>query len=203
MSKDAILQAAIALMEGAGEAGFSVRELGRRVGCDPMAILYHFRNKDGLLRAMADALTARLVPVGEDRPWEDRLRALARQYRALALGHPNTFGLMRRFLHTGVADFPHIEMVHGALGDAGVAEDAVPAICLVWYAGIIGLCMGEIGGLIRPAREADAMEIEKLPPEAYPLLRRSVPVYRALRVDKVFEIANDILLDGIRAQAAG
>ena len=56
LAKNEIVETAVSLMEEVGEAAFSVRKLGGRVGCDPMAILYHFKNKDGMYRAMADAL---------------------------------------------------------------------------------------------------------------------------------------------------
>lgn len=191
------MKAAIALMEEAGEGGFSLRKLGDRVGCDPMAILYHFKTKEGLLRAMADALTASLQPVDEARPWDERLRDHARQYRKLALDYPRTFGLMQKFLNTGVSDFAHIEMVHRALVEAGVAGEDAPAVCLAWYASVIGLSMGEIGGLIRPATEMQAQEIAQLPQAAFPLLRALASSYRKLDPEAVFEIASDILVQGI------
>lgn len=197
LSKDAILQAALSFMEEAGEASFSIRKLGERVGCDPMAILYHFKNKDGLFRAMADALMARLSPVNEDQPWSGRLRDHARQYRALALGYPQTFGLTQQFLSTGVSDLAHIEMVHRALTEAGVPDKDAPAICLAWYASVIGLCMGEIGGLIRPATEAEAHEIAQAPDGQFARLKALAPAYRSLDPEAVFEIANNILINGI------
>lgn len=201
MSKTIIIHEAIGLMEETGETGFSVRKLGERVGCDPMAILYHFKNKDGLFRAMADALTAQLEAVGDDQPWDARLLEHAHQYRAMALKRPNTFSLTQRFLNTGASDFAHIEMVHGALSDAGVPDEIAPAVCLAWYASMIGLCMGEIGGLIRHASAADAQEVEQLPPSDYPRIRQFIPFYRSLKTDSVFEIANTILIQGIRHHA--
>ncbi len=200
LSKNAILQTAIAFMEEVGESGFSVRKLGERVGCDPMAILYHFKSKDGLFRAMADTLTARLELVDESQAWNERLHDHARQYRTLALGHPHTFGLAQKFLNTGVSDFPHIEMVHRALAEAGIPDKDAPAICLAWYASVIGLCMGEIGGLIRPATEAEAQEIVQSPDGPFPRLRALIPSYRSLDPEAVFEVANNIMIRGITRQ---
>ncbi len=48
-----MVAAALELMEAGGEVGFTLRKLGVRVGCDPMSILYHFKSKEGLYRAMA------------------------------------------------------------------------------------------------------------------------------------------------------
>lgn len=197
LAKHEIVETAVSLMEELGEAAFSVRKLGDRVGCDPMAILYHFKNKDGMYRAMADALVAKLSPVGNDLPWQDRLRTHARDHRALALRYPNTFPLLQRFLNTGVADFPHIEMVHRALADAGVSDADAPAVCLAWYAGVIGLCTAEISGLVRPARESEVAEMEELPSAEFPVLRKLARSYLAVETETVFEIANELFIEGL------
>ncbi|MFC0242682.1 TetR/AcrR family transcriptional regulator [Rhodopseudomonas telluris] len=191
------MQTAVTLMEELGEAAFSLRKLGDRVGCDPMAILYHFKNKDGMYRAMADALVAKLSPVGDDQPWQDRLRVHARDHRALALRYPNTFPLLQRFLNTGVSDFAHIEMVHRVLTEAGVTDEEAPAICLAWYASVIGLCAAEISGLVRPARESEVAEMEELPAAEFPALRRLAASYLTLETETVFEIAHEIFIDGL------
>ncbi|WP_415219675.1 TetR/AcrR family transcriptional regulator [Rhodopseudomonas sp.] len=201
LAKNEIVETAVSLMEEVGEAAFSVRKLGGRVGCDPMAILYHFKNKDGMYRAMADALVAKLSPIGTDQPWQDRLRTHARDHRALALQYPNTFPLLQRFLNTGVADFPHIEMVHRALADGGVSDAEAPAVCLAWYAGVIGLCTAEIGGLVRTASESEVAEMEELPSAEFPVLKKLARTYLAVETETVFEIANELFLQGLGSRA--
>lgn len=202
LAKDEILRTAVVLMEEVGEPAFSLRKLGDRVGCDPMAILYHFKTKDGMYRAMADALVAKLPPVAGDQPWQDRLRAHARDYRALALRYPSTFPLLQRFLNTGVSDYAHIEMVHRAFADAGVSEQEAPAICLAWYAGVFGLCTAEIGGLIRPARETEIAEIEALPSAEFPVLKKLARSYLAVAPETVFEIASELFILGLRSRVS-
>ncbi|MFC0217623.1 TetR/AcrR family transcriptional regulator [Pseudochelatococcus lubricantis] len=202
LSRKVLAEAAIELMEAAGEAGFTLRKLGARVGCDPMSILYHFKSKEGLFRAMADQLEAQIRPAPEDQPWRGRLRHLADQYRSLALRFPHSFRLMQRFPHTGIADYGHVEMVHRALKEAGIADRDIPGICLGWYTCITGLAMGEVGGLIRPATDEDALEIDQLPDASYPLLKRLLPRYRDLAPNAVHALTIELLLDGIVVHAA-
>lgn len=197
LDKDALVETAIALMESAQESGFSLRKLGERANCDPMALLYHFKSKDGLQRAMADWLTARLQAVDDSLPWQDRLRNLASQYRQLALAYPQTFGLLQRFLHTGLADFLHIEMVYQALSQAGVPAQRLPAVCLGWYATVYGLSMAEIGGLIRQATPEEIEDIARLPAEHYPLTRQIAPQLGLIDPEQVFFTALDALHAGI------
>ncbi len=115
-----MVEAALELMEAGGEAGFTLRKLGTRVGCDPMSILYHFKSKEGLYRAMAGRLESQLRIVPASLPWRGRMRHLADQYRSLALRFPKSFWLMQHFVYTGPADYDHMEMVHGALREAGI-----------------------------------------------------------------------------------
>lgn len=199
LSKQAILDAALILIEDTGPDGFSLRKLAGHVGCDPMALIYHFGSKDGLFRQMADRLTARLAPAPSDRPWPDRLRQMARACRALALSSPCGFALIQRFWNTGTADFAQIEAVQRALSEAGVPRAAAPALCLGWYAAVIGLCMAETGGLIRRPTEREAAEIAALPEAEFPLLRALLPDYQAIDGGAVFDAAVDLLITGIAA----
>ena len=201
LSKEKIVLAAIELMESLGEAGFSLRKLGLQMGCDQMAVLYHFTSKDGLNRAMADWLTAQLVEVDANQPWDRRLHDLAHQYRRLALKYPNTFGLMQRFLHTGMADFRLIETTHRAFRDAHIAEQDIPKMSLTWHATAYGLAMAEIGGLIRQATAEDLIEVEQLSDLDFPLTRQLMPLYATLDTDATLELALDIWHEGVRKQA--
>lgn len=58
MDRQAIVEAAFAMIAEAGEADFSLRKLASRVGVDPMTVLYHVKSKDELLRAVADMALA-------------------------------------------------------------------------------------------------------------------------------------------------
>ncbi|KVV38643.1 TetR family transcriptional regulator [Burkholderia territorii] len=201
LDKDAIVAAALALLEEIGEAAFSVRKLAQSVGCDPMSVLYHFKSKEGLSRAIANALSRSLVPVDPSLPWRERLRDLARQYRALALRHPAAFALLQRHMSTGPADLAHIETVHRALADAGIARSALPSVCVGWYASVIGLAAAEAGGLTRPANEVELAEMNALSDTAHPLVKSAAPLYAQLDPAAVHDTMLDVLHDGIAQYA--
>lgn len=196
-TKAALVKAAIELMEEVGEVNFTLRKLGKKADCDAMTIIYHFKSKNGLYHAMADWLETQLKPSPQHLSWRSRLRHLGDQYRTLALRYPNSFGLMQRFLHTGMADYGHMEMVHEALEEAGIAAHDIPTVCIGWYAAITGLAMGEVAGLVRPLTLDEMAEIEQLPAEHYPRLRAAVGLYRDLAPNAVFSQTMEHLLDGI------
>lgn len=197
LDKDAIVAAALTLLEDVGEAAFSVRKLAQTVGCDPMSVLYHFKSKDGLSRAIANALSRSLTPVDDSLPWRDRLRDLARQYRALACRYPAAFALLQRHVSTGPADLAHIEAVHRALADAGVPYAARAGVCVGWYASVIGLAAAEAGGLTRPANDVELAEIDALSDAEHPLVKSAAPLYAQLDPAVVHDTMLNVLLDGI------
>lgn len=197
LSADAIVQAAVAVMEETAADGFSVRKVGSRVGCDPMAVLYHFKSKAGLERAMADRLTSEVVLAPADGHWRDRLAHWAYQYRALALRYPQTFPLLLRFWVTGPADYKNAEMVYRALADAGFTDDRLVDICFGLYANILGLAAAEAGGLLQPATAEYLTEVRALSPEAFPVTTRLVPSFERQQPGRVYAMMVEILLDGI------
>jgi AcrR family transcriptional regulator len=81
LSRDHILDAALALLADTGLGGLTMRALARRLGTDPMAVYHYFADKDALLGAAAErsfvALQPRMPATGD---WRARLRALARAY---------------------------------------------------------------------------------------------------------------------------
>ncbi len=200
ISPNEVLRASIALMEEEGADGFSVRKLANTFGCDPMAVLYHFKSKVGLERAMADALNAELKPVDPAAPWRQRLTDLAHQYRALALRYPQTFPLLTRFWVTGPSDYTHAEMVYQALDDAGLNDRQIVDICCGWYASVLGLATAEVGGMLQPATQQDIAELEVLPTDEFPVVKRLVPVFKAQKPGQVHAVMVEAILDGIEQQ---
>ncbi|WP_375595157.1 TetR/AcrR family transcriptional regulator C-terminal domain-containing protein [Algihabitans albus] len=191
------MKSAVALLEDEGEQGFSIRKVGSRVGCDPMAVLYHFKSKAGLEQAMADALNAELTPVDATAPWRARLSALASQYRALALRYPRTFPLLLRFWVTGPADYRHAEMIYQALSDAGFEDRQTVDICFGFYASILGLAAAEVGGMLQPATAENLAEARSLPAADFPMTRRLLPAFEAQRPAEIYALMVETVLNGI------
>jgi AcrR family transcriptional regulator len=197
LEPDEIVTAGLSLMEGKGPDAFSVRKLGAKLGCDPMAVLYHFKSKTGLERAMADAINAEITPVDVNASWRDRLKDLAFQYRKLALRYPQTFPLLMRFWITGPADYRHAEMIYQALEDAGLNDRQMVDMCFGWYASLLGLAAAEVGGLLKPATPEIIAEIERLPSADFPTMARLRPAFTAQQAGRAYETMVETILDGI------
>ncbi|WP_052699398.1 TetR/AcrR family transcriptional regulator C-terminal domain-containing protein [Hyphomicrobium sp. 99] len=195
-----LVQASLMEVERGGLDGFGLRCAARAIGCDVATLSYRFGSKEGLERAIADRLHHEVARPKPHMKWQDRLSEMARAYRKIAKRYPNAFRLLLRFWSTGPRELQLGEEWHRALLDAGLREADVPAVGFATYAAILGVCAGEIDGLLnKPGAEA-LREIEGQ--SDLPLTKKLLPIFADLGDDEVFDAAIKILISGIEVEAA-
>lgn len=95
--RQALLEAALIILEKHGEAGLGLRDLARAVGVSPAAPYRHFDSRAALLEALAvtgfQRFTARMDAVAAAEP-EDPMAAMGKTYVVFALQNANLFRLM-------------------------------------------------------------------------------------------------------------
>jgi AcrR family transcriptional regulator len=201
LNRSDLLEAAFTLASEEGEAGFSLRKLGARLGVDPMTLLHHFGSKEGLLREIADySLKTVSVPEPTEN-WQQDLRDVAAAYRDLAHRHPRLFHLHFRYHATGARDHAASEVVHRALRRAGFADSAAAGLGLTFFAFVLGFALAETEGLMQPLSKAEEAELDALDPVAFAVTRDFVPAFKALDADQVFLAAIEVLVAGFAARA--
>ncbi len=101
VTRERIVEAALAAFAARGFHGASTRDIARRAGTNQGLITYHFRSKDALWRAAADRIFGRLgkrmterlaAPLPDDP--RERIREGIRVYVRFAAEHPELFRLM-------------------------------------------------------------------------------------------------------------
>ncbi|MCA2981465.1 MAG: TetR/AcrR family transcriptional regulator [Myxococcaceae bacterium] len=137
---DALVTAAVQLVERQGEADFSLREAAREVGVSANAAYRHFEDKAALMTAVAaegfERLARRMRRAMErahgERSSIERFKAVGRAYVEFAAEHPALFRLM--FGAHGVGCLGAVDPARetpwtllGAALDALVADGGLPA----------------------------------------------------------------------------
>jgi AcrR family transcriptional regulator len=87
VSPQSILSEALRLLDADGLDRFTMRALALRVGINPMTIYHHFKDRDGLIRSLADWVYAD-VAAPETGDAHARLRGLLMAYYAKVVRHP-------------------------------------------------------------------------------------------------------------------
>ncbi|GAB1695077.1 TetR/AcrR family transcriptional regulator [Krasilnikovia sp. M28-CT-15] len=100
LSRDAIVASAVSLADAEGLDAVTIRRLAQEHGVTPMAMYWHFNDKDALLDGIAEFLVAavRLPEPGAGR-WDEQLGDVLRAFLAAIQPHPAVAGLaLKRIL---------------------------------------------------------------------------------------------------------
>src|SRR5215831_17269286 len=120
LTRELLVRESLRLLDEDGVAGFSLPKLGRALGADPTAIYRHFASKDDLVLAIADALIEEGLSGIEPSPcWVETLSELARRARRTCLAHPAAASLTISRTTQGPAEMRAVDMIIGALHQAG------------------------------------------------------------------------------------
>lgn len=204
LSRERILEAALALVDREGSEALTMRRLGAELDVAAMSLYKHVAGRDALLDGLAEVL---VEGIGAPEAAEPRrtLWQFAAGIRAVAQRHPEAFRLVgMRPLHTPKA-LRTVEVVLDALRRAGLGDrDAVSAYrALVSYAR--GFALAEIGGFTLEATPASS-GVPELPDPRLPNASELSELLAHPDRDATFEYGLGALLDGItgtRRRAAG
>src|ERR1700721_4442954 len=89
ITRDAVLAAALEIIDRDGADALSMRRLARALDRAPMILSRHAPNKAALLDGVAETVLAQLTVDPADPDWAGQLRTVARGYAALALAPPH------------------------------------------------------------------------------------------------------------------
>src|SRR5579863_550589 len=94
ITRAVVLAAALDIVDRDGAEALSMRRLAHALGRDPMILYRHAANKAAVLDGVAETVLAQLNVNSADPDWQAQLRAIARNYRELALTHPRVVPLL-------------------------------------------------------------------------------------------------------------
>lgn len=151
LDQDVILDAAVRLIDERGLDGLTMRNLGRELGVDPMAVYKHFEDKATLFEAVVDRETARLATVPGPLPDDpaDVIVHVWVHYRAMLLEHPNLAPLVanRPMPATIHCDGTDIDIT--TFRAVGVAEDDIPFVVTTLVRFALGFVVREAAEVAR------------------------------------------------------
>ncbi len=161
VSRAVILQCALEIVDRDGVEGLSMRRLSEQVGRDPTVIYRHVPNKGAVLDGIAEIVLGQLRVDTADSNWTAQLRAVAHDFRRLALAHPNVVPLLvNRPLATPLGQRPPgmlrpLEEVLTLLTSAGFCGTDALHIYRVLFGYLHGHILTELQEVIERPEETD------------------------------------------------
>ncbi|MET1023981.1 MAG: TetR/AcrR family transcriptional regulator C-terminal domain-containing protein [Pseudoxanthomonas sp.] len=202
IKQEHILQAAFALLDEAGIEGVSLRKLACSLGIRAPSLYWHFKNKQALIDALADALiveVAREIPEGQH--WRTTMHQIADEFRAAFKAHRDgarvyagTFLATENVLRVGNATI-------AALVDAGASIEfaATTALDSIYY--VMGFVIEEQSLPTSPdAIDGVQQAFFELARTRFPHIWEAREVLVEPNFEARFRNGIDLILDGVEQQ---
>jgi AcrR family transcriptional regulator len=206
ITREMILATALEIIDRDGADALSMRKLARALDRDPMILYRRAPSKAALLDGVAESVLAQLRVDPADPDWAAQLRTVARDYRALALAHPNMVPLLvTRPLATPLGLRPPgtlrpLEDILTLLTRAGFSGSDALHVYRALFGFLHGHVLNELQELVDNPDETDdllRLGLHRLPVREFPLLRSLAPVLAAYDGAAELERGLDILLTGL------
>jgi TetR/AcrR family transcriptional regulator, tetracycline repressor protein len=196
LNEEAIVLAALRLLEHSGAQALTIRGVARELGADPTALYRHFRNKSEMLGAVADRLLADVAGPPAGAPWREALEQVALQLDQVLQRHSGAIELLAESDYTPTTTSLLERTVAHLMGaglPAPLAGDAVRAVVTLVFGHAVELVADEGDGFW-PELLAIAQ-----PPAAYPAIHADAGGWSA-DADSHLRRQLAIVLDGVAAQ---
>jgi AcrR family transcriptional regulator len=208
LSAEAVLDAAMELVDTQGEAGLTFRRLGELLGADPTAVYRYFRSKDDLLLAMADRVFDDALGSTPPQPdWRSSLRVGALEAYHALLRHPRLAVLVAARTTQGRGEARAIESILAALDDAGLPPAEAVEVWRAFGDTVLAWAALSASFLALPTDVRDKDEsawthtYPSLPADEYPHLAAAGPFLSSGPYDP-FPVVVELLLDGVACRIA-
>ncbi|RZB18040.1 TetR family transcriptional regulator [Streptomyces sp. F001] len=164
LSKERVLDTAVALADEGGVDALSMRKIAQVLGVVPMALYKHVANKNELLDGMIDLLVGEIDPPATDTDWKTVIRLRVLSARRMLLRHPWASGVIEARMKARAAPTPalmeYLDSMIGIFRAGGFSIDLVHHAMHVMGSRLLGFSQELFEDT--PDREPDP---DALPPE--------------------------------------
>ncbi|MEU6721675.1 TetR family transcriptional regulator [Nonomuraea sp. NPDC046802] len=208
LTTQAIAERALEVGDTEGIDAVTIRRLATDLGVTPMALYWHYKNKEQLLIGMADHLIGGFAPKpADERPWQEQLRDLVEGLIRTLRTHPCAKNVIEQIDPVTVPNF--LAVWEQALRLACTAGFSAEESCLITKYILqsaisiadapVHMEAGDRDEVVRVKR----LGLQSLPVEKYPyLVEMACPMVGGLDPGLYDTFGVDLVLSGIEALAA-
>jgi AcrR family transcriptional regulator len=203
LTRERILQAALAFADANGIESLSMRKLGEAVGVEAMSLYNHVPSKADLLDGLIDLVFGEIeLPVSSD-SWQTAMRQRAIAVRAVLKRHRWAIGLMESRSSPGPATLRHHDAVLGCLRQAGFPVALAAHAYSVLDGYIYGFALQEASLPFDTGEESSELAqalLAQFPADEYPHLAEFTfqhVLQPGYDYASEYEFGLDLILDGL------
>jgi AcrR family transcriptional regulator len=203
----------MSLVDAEGLDALSIRRLAGELEVSPMALYWHFADKDALLAGISERLwndvRHRVGPASTSEAPPAALRRLTEALVAVLRAHPGCAPLAPVAVLTCEAGLEVTERALQLLAAAGVEGERAASLANFFLVSAMSLVAWRPGGLSdltgsRDGHEAKMEALRRLPADRYPHLAANAGFFvDCADDDRYFDDAVEFLIGGLFSRAAG
>jgi AcrR family transcriptional regulator len=214
LTQEAIVEAAIKVLDAEGLAGFSMRRVADELNTGAASLYWHVGSKDGLFDLIFEEVIGEQlegIPDADPERWQEQLKEVARAMRRTILRHRDIVQLSIGRIPMGPNALRMSERVLAILRSGGVPDELAAQSYLLMISAVNGFTMDEAGYDAQapegapPADEAAQMVktyFSSLPDDQFSNLKEVAEHFAITDQDARFDLLIDLFVDGISARAA-
>jgi TetR/AcrR family transcriptional regulator, tetracycline repressor protein len=207
LSRDAIVERALTVMDAEGPDAVTIRRLAQEFDVTPMALYWHVANKDELLAAMGDALLADVKAPVVTGSWSTQLRAVVETLIEHLSRHPAAAELVFPRVLVTEPGLEITEFTLTLLEDAGFSPQQAADLARMGLQTAMMLVTQLPGAENQAAQdERDALlaekraHVERLPADRYPhIVAAAEPLTNCDDVPAYYSFGVDLYIEGALA----
>ena len=203
LSRQKVIDAAMALADRDGIDSLTIRALADSLGTKPMSMYHYVDGKDAVLAAMVEAVFAEMRRPNPDVPWREALRDRCVSARDVLRTHPWAVPLLESGSAPGPESLAHHEAVLATLARAGFSLQLMAHAYAILDSFIYGFAMEEANLAVQGGEQSPQLAEQiaaAFDPAKYPHLVRLATEHvmrPSYSFGASFEYGLDLLLDGL------
>jgi TetR/AcrR family transcriptional regulator, tetracycline repressor protein len=208
LSRDRIVKLAIDHADERGLEDVSMRKLAAELSVTPMALYWHFANRDALLDAMAEEVAGTLAYDDDPgAPWQTRLREVLTAALTVFSAHPWLGPLVSERIVTRPNYLRALEVLLDALRTAGYKRQAAADVVDFAIDSVAAIAAGLKGSLTaKPPPPSSGQlqmrqQLRELAGADYPRIREAAAPLTSAKAPGYAKLGIAILVGGIESAA--
>ncbi|MGW2250599.1 TetR/AcrR family transcriptional regulator C-terminal domain-containing protein [Kitasatospora sp. NPDC001660] len=207
LTREALAQAALKVLERDGLAGLSMRKVAAEVGVKAASLYWHVRNKEELIDLLNDAIMSRAEPPPREGGWREQLHAYCLRHRQLLLDNRDAAKVVAGRMGLGPHMLAILEDQLDRLREAGFSNADAAMVTYLLGTFVQGFVLQEQAPISaaeatgnssrRDAVDAAADRFRSLPADEFPTLVELAGDLTEPDMDARFEFCVARVLDGL------
>lgn len=212
LTRDAIVDAALHVLDEVGMDGLSMRRVAQELGTGAASLYWHVRNKEQLLQLIFERVTQQTeLPEPDPSRWQEQLRELAHRMRAIMHSHRDVARISLGRIPTGPVLALYSEWLFTLLKPLGIPDQVI-----AYLGDFFGLYVGAYafeeslgteaftGGDMSPEQFFGMLRdyLLSLPADRFPYVRSAVDALFSGGPDERYAFGVELILRGLSTYAA-